>query len=82
MTTQRRRNNTYAYALEVDMPNGDFIRLDQIDNLDKIAHTINVKFFNGFAVVSRAMVNNWLYQPNTPRKSYAEAFNITKYEVC
>ena len=82
MTTQRRRNNTIAYALEVDMPNGEFYRFDDMDNLDVIAHTINVKFFNGFSVVSRAMVNNWLYKPNPPRKSYAEAFNILKYEVC
>ena len=69
----RSRNNNVAYAIEVDTPNGDFKRIDNIINLEE--------FFNGFSVVSRPMVNNWLYYPDTPRRNFATNFNIIKYEI-
>tara|TARA_R110002072_G_scaffold24198_6_gene82656 strand:- start:4331 stop:4573 length:243 start_codon:yes stop_codon:yes gene_type:complete len=77
----RSRNNNVAYAIEVDTPNGDFKRIDNIINLERVAKTINKEFFNGFSVVSRPMVNNWLYYPDTPRRNFATNFNIIKYEI-
>lgn len=78
----RQRNNNIAYSVECDTPNGDFKKIDGIINLDKVAEAINREFFNNFEVVSRPMVNNWLYYPNTPRRPYATNFNIVKYQLC
>ena len=75
-----RRNNNIFYSVECDTPNGEFIKIDDIDNLAQIAIMINIKFFNSFEVVSRSMVSNWLYYPDTPRKRYAMDFKIYKYE--
>ena len=77
----RSRNNGIAYAIEVDTPNGEHRRITNILNLERVAHTINKEFFNGFAVVSRPMVNNWLFYPDTPRRNFATNFNIIKYKL-
>tara|TARA_Y100000593_G_C4271778_1_gene317755 strand:- start:188 stop:430 length:243 start_codon:yes stop_codon:yes gene_type:complete len=78
----RQRNNKIAYSIEVDTPDGEFKKFDNIPNLDMVAHTINKAFFNNFEVVSRPMVSNWLYYPQTPRRNYATNFNIVKYQIC
>jgi len=76
----RQRNNSYLYTISVDTPKGDTIFITDIKNLQSVATTINDRFFNSFEVVSRAMVNNWLYQPNTPRRQFANNFDISR--VC
>lgn len=75
-----RRNNNIFYSVECDTPNGKFVKIDEINNLAQIAIMINKRFFNSFEVVSRSMVSNWLYYPDTPRKRYAMDFKIYKYE--
>lgn len=77
----RARNKNIAYAIEVVTPNGEQRRINDIVNLARVAETINREFFNGFAVVSRPMVNNWLFYPDTPRRNFANNFNIIKYEI-
>ena len=76
----RQRNNSYLYSIAVDTPNGECIVINDIKNLQSVATTINDRFFNSFDVVSRAMVNNWLYQPDTPRRQFATNFDISR--VC
>jgi len=76
----RQRNNTIKYAVEIDTPNGEFKRIDGIKNLGDIANKLNVMYFDGFEVVSRPMVSNWLYYPDRCRRSFAERFNIIKYD--
>ena len=75
----RQRDNTIKYAVEVDAPNGTLTRFDGINNLNDIAKKLNVMYFDGFEVVSRPMVSNWLYYPDRCRRSFANRFNITKY---
>tara|TARA_R110002153_G_scaffold139065_5_gene289712 strand:- start:120 stop:371 length:252 start_codon:yes stop_codon:yes gene_type:complete len=74
----QRRNNSISYTIEVSTPTGDMIYVDNIPNLNEVAMNINKKFFNSFDVVSRAMVNNWLYYPQQPRRAFANNFNIRK----
>ena len=74
----RQRHKNISYAVEVNTPNGEMIYIDGLNTLDEIAVNINKTFFNGFGVVSRAMVNNWVYYPNQPRRSFATNFNIQK----
>ena len=76
----RQRNNTIKYAVEIDTPNGEFKRIEGIKNLGDIANKLNVMYFDGFEVVSRPMVSNWLYYPDRCRRSFAERFNIIKYD--
>ena len=76
-----RRNNNVSYSLEVMTPNGRTIQINNLNTLDKIATKINCNFFNSFDVVSRAMVNNWLFYPNQPRRSFANNFTIKKIKL-
>ena len=77
----RQRNNNIQYAIEVDTPKGECMRFEGICNLDRVAKTLNVNLFNGFEVVSRAMVSNWFYYPDQPRRNFASNISITKYEL-
>ena len=77
----RSRNNNIFYSIEVDCPNGDNQFFHKITNLKQVADVINKKFFNSFDVVSRAMVNNWLYYPDQPRRAFANNFKIAKYNA-
>jgi len=74
----RQRNNNYVYDLDVVVPNGHKDTITDLVNLVDIAKAINKTYFNGFNVVSRSMVNNWLYYPDQPRRAYAENFTIHK----
>ena len=78
MMASRHRNNKVNYSIEVSTPTGDTIFLNNLANLNDIAVEINAKFFNSFEVVSRAMVNNWLYYPTQHRGRIGERFLIKK----
>ena len=77
----RCRNNNIFYSIEVDMPLGETKFFNKINNLQQVATTINKNFFNCFDVVSRAMVNNWLYYQDQPRRAFANNFKIAKYSL-
>ena len=78
----RRRNNQFCYDLEVSIPfNMDNDFYTDINNLEDIACIINREYFSGLTVISRAMINNWIYYPHRNRKNYANCFRIIKREV-
>ena len=80
MTTSqyRRHHRQEVYNLEVDCPNGIIDCWDNLNNLQEIANLINTEYFNDFPVVSRAMVNNWVFKPKEFRRQYANRFKIKK----
>jgi len=75
-----RRNNNTHYILSVRTTAGKD-KYEELDNLQQIADTINHNYFSGFEVVSRSMVNNWLYYPNQLRRAYADRFTIEQIQV-
>jgi len=78
----RKRNNEFAYRLEAIMPlTNECKKFLDINTLEDLSATINVNFFNGFPVVSRAMVNNWIYYPDRPRRMFGDAFKINRVKV-
>jgi len=76
----RQRNNNISYLVEVNTPVGEIEHIEDIKNLEDIALYINTTYFNGFEVVSRAMVSNWLYLPDNKRRSFAQRFNIKRID--
>ncbi len=78
--TQRRRNNTISYELQVVKPNDEIEYHYDIDNLERLSAIINVNYFSGFRVVSRNMVSNWIHYPDRPRREFGERFIISKYD--
>ena len=78
MAYTRRKNQKISYKLHVDVPDGTKEEHKGFDNLQDIADAINNIYFNDFQVVSRAMVNNWLYKGNNMRREYALRFKIKR----
>lgn len=78
MTSYRQHRVNEKYNLVVDCPNGYIEEWEDINNLQEIANIINREYFNDFPVVSRAMVNNWVYKPKSIRRDYALRFKINK----
>ncbi len=76
----RQRNNQYTYEVEVSTPLGEIETLTDMKNLEDIALYINTAYFNGFEVVSRSMVSNWIYMPNKSKRQFANRFNIKKVD--
>ncbi len=74
----RQRNNEYLYELSVNLPVGGVEYKSNIQNLQDIADYINTAYFNGFEVVSRSMVSNWIYAPDNTRRAFAHRFNIKR----
>ena len=75
----RRRHTDTNYSLTTTMPSGVVVIKDNLDTLEDIAKYINVEFFSDFPVVSRAMVNNWLFYEK--RRKFGNRFNITRKEL-
>jgi len=81
MVARRRRDNV-CYELEATNPTSNEIKkFFDINNLEELSAIINVNFFNGFPVVSRAMVNNWIHYPDRPRRQFGDYFKIAKVRV-
>lgn len=81
MPNQRRHKDT-CYIVEATLPhNGETKTFHDIPNLEVLSNTINVNFFNGFPVVSRAMINNWLYYPDRPRRMFGDYFKINRVKL-
>jgi len=81
-TIQRRKNNKYCYELTASSPtSNDQKKFYDINNLNHLCDVINANFFNSYPVVSRAMVNNWVFYPEKPRRICFNYFKIAKIEV-
>jgi len=79
MSPTRRKNNSFCYELTATDPTtGKQSKFVDINNLNELSNTININFFNSFPVVSRAMVNNWVYYPTKGRRSFGDYFKINK----
>jgi len=77
----RQRNNEFLYELSVNLPVGGVEHKSNIQNLQDIADYINTAYFNGFEVVSRSMVSNWIYAPDNQRRAFANRFNIKRIKT-
>lgn len=74
----RSRNNNIKYCLEVNDMTGEKQLFSGIDNLACIADIINGYYFSDFPVISRAMVSNWFYKPDSLKRPAFDRFVITK----
>lgn len=74
----RQRNNKISYELTIQTPYGVVESQDGFKNIEEIAIWINTAYFNGFEVITRSMVSNWIYMPNKHKREYAQRFNIKK----
>ena len=74
----RRRDNNVGYELDVLTPEKKIDYYTDIHNLERLSALINVNYFSGFNVVSRNMVNNWIYYPDKPRREFGDRFTIRK----
>jgi hypothetical protein len=77
-TSSRNRNNNIHYTLKVNDMYGEYHEYERINNLQTIADTINANYFSCFPVVSRAMVSNWVYKPDTLKRPAFNRFIIDK----
>tara|TARA_R110000787_G_scaffold98055_2_gene201997 strand:+ start:29 stop:292 length:264 start_codon:yes stop_codon:yes gene_type:complete len=77
----RQRNNNISYTLTIQTPYGVIENKDGLKNINDIALWINTAYFNGFEVVSRAMVSNWIYMPDKSKREFAQRFQIKRTEV-
>ena len=73
----RRRNHNIYFNIEVNSHLGNET-IEYIDNLQQVTDILNNKYFNGFNVITRTMVSNWIHYPDKPRRDYANAFNIIR----
>tara|TARA_R110001606_G_scaffold317031_1_gene463807 strand:- start:1183 stop:1416 length:234 start_codon:yes stop_codon:yes gene_type:complete len=74
----RRRHIDCNWCVTTTMPNGAVIYKDNLDTIQDIAIYINKEFFSSFSVVSRAMVNNWIYYEK--RREFGQRFAISQSE--
>ena len=74
----RQRNNKISYSITIQTPLGDIETQDGLKNIEDIALWINTAYFNGFEVVSRSMVSNWIYMPDKSKRNFAHRFNIER----
>ena len=77
----RRKNNKISYSIETRMPSGVIKNHEEINTLQDVCDVINHFYFNDFQVVSRAMVNMWVFGKDTPRRPFAKRFSIKKVET-
>jgi len=77
----RRRDNQWTYSLKTKLPNGTYDEIDELNTLQDVADVINHYYFSDFQVISRSMVNNWCFNKESPRRAYAERFQIKKVEM-
>ena len=75
-----RRRNDQFYELVVRCPSGIIETFTSLDNLQSIVEVINHQYFNDFDVITRAMVNNWVYKPNDYKRDAFSRFDIKR--VC
>ena len=73
----RRRHADYNYSITTTTPGGSIIIKNNLDSFEDIANYINREFFSDFPVVSRAMVNNWVFY-DKKRRAFGTGFNITR----
>ena len=78
--TIRRKNNSISYELEATLQN-EIKYFNGINNLEQLASVINSNFFSNLPVVSRAMLSNWIYYPERPRRSFGDCFKINKVKA-
>ena len=76
----RQRNNNFMWGIRCLPPNQTIELIIKAKNLQTIADEINLRFFSSFKVISRSMVNNWVYGKDKigMRRGFANKFKITK----
>ena len=82
MKTYQQRSKNISFDVEVKYPDGTTKTLYNLYNVEHIADILNLECFNGFQVLTRSIVSNWLYSKHTNGDRISKYFNIYKRIRC